>query len=70
MFLCPVASAHRGHKQFGLSVRVCVRTYVRPSVDQVKIFVQGRISRPIYGSKLIFHTRVYLYKTSKNIQEP
>ena len=26
---------------------------VRTSVDQVNIFVQGRISRPINGSKLI-----------------
>ena len=29
--------------------------YVRMSVDQVNIFVQGRLSRPINGSKLIFH---------------
>ena len=43
--------------------------YVRPSVDQVKIFVQGRISRPINGSKLTFHLRMYLYETSRNIQE-
>ena len=35
--------------------------YVRPSIDQVKIFVQGRISRPIHGSKLIFHMRMYLW---------
>ena len=28
--------------------------YVRPSVAQVKIFVQGRISRTINGRKLIF----------------
>ena len=42
----------------------------RPSVDQVRIFVQGRISRPINGSKLIFHMRMYLYQTSRNIQEP
>ena len=35
-----------------------------------KIFVQGRISRPINGSKLIFHIRIYLYETSRNIQEP
>ena len=41
-----------------------------PSVDQVNIFVQGRISRPINGSKLIFHMRMYLYETSRNIQEP
>ena len=44
--------------------------YVCPSVDQVKIFVQGRISRSIDGSKLIFHMRMYLYQTSRNIQEP
>ena len=54
-----------------------VRTYVRPvrrsicpSEDQVKIFGQGRISRPINGSKLIFHMRMYLYETSRNIQKP
>ena len=51
-FLC---SAHRGHRGFGLSV---------------KIFVQVRISRPANGSKLIFHIRMYLYETSRNIQEP
>ena len=34
--------------------------YVHPSVDHGKIFVQGRISRPINGSKLIFHMRVCL----------
>ena len=44
--------------------------YFRPSIDQVKIFVQGRISRPINGSKLIFHMRMYLHETSRNIQEP
>ena len=44
--------------------------YICPSIDQVKIFVQGRISRHINGSKLIFHMRVYLYETSMNIQEP
>ena len=49
---------------------VHVRLYVRPSVDQVNIFVQGRISRPINGSKLIFHIRIYLYEPSRNIQEP
>ena len=43
---------------------------VRPSVDQVKIFIQVRISRPINGSKLIFHMMVYFYETSRNIQEP
>ena len=44
-----------------------LRPSVRPSVDQVKIFGQGRISRP---SKLIFYMRVYLYETSRDIQEP
>ena len=39
-------------------------------VIKVKIFVQGRISRPINGSKLIFHMRMYLYETSMNIQAP
>ena len=43
--------------------------YVCASVDQVKIFVQGRISKPINGSKLIFHLRMYLYETSRNIQK-
>ena len=47
-----------------------VHKSVRPSVDQVKSFVHGRISRPINGSKLIFHMRMYLYQTSRNIQEP
>ena len=46
-----------------------MRPYVPPSVDQVKIFVQGRIARPINASKLIFHMRVYLYEISRNIQE-
>ena len=42
--------------------------YVRTSVEQVNIFVQGRISRPNNGSKLIFHMRMYLFETSRNIQ--
>ena len=42
--------------------------YVRLSEDQIKIFVQGRISRSINGSKLIFHMSMYLYETSRNIQ--
>ena len=54
------------HRAFGLSV--CV--YVRPSVDQVKIFVQGRISRPINGSKLVFHMRIYVYENNRKIQKP
>ena len=52
-------------------------TYISRSTDfvlcqiiTVMIFVQGRISRPVNGSKLIFHTRLYLYKTNRNIQEP
>ena len=51
-------------------VRLCVRLYVHPSIGQVNIFVQGRISRPIDDSKLIFHVMMYLYETSRNIQEP
>ena len=66
----PAASARRGHRAFGLCIHTCVRPYVRPSVDQVNIFVQGRISRPIDGSKLIFHMRMYLYETNRNIQQP
>ena len=31
--------------------------YVHPSIAQVKIFVQGRISRTINGRKLIFEPR-------------
>ena len=46
------------------------RTYVRPSVAQVKIFIQGRISRSINGRKLIVYMRVYFYEASRNIQEP
>ena len=62
----PAASACRGHRAFGLFVRA----YVRPlSEDQVKIFGQGRISRPIDGSKLIFRMRIYHYETNMNIQE-
>ena len=52
----------------GIECSGCV--YIRPSVDQVKIFVQGRISRPINGSKLMFHMRMFLCETSRNIQEP
>ena len=44
--------------------------YVHTSVDKVEIFIQGSISRPINGSKLIFHMRMYLYETSRTIQEP
>ena len=47
-------------------------TYISRSTDfgqitKVKIFVQGRIS--INGCKFIFHMRMYLYETSRNIQE-
>ena len=61
-FYAREALASRGNRASGLSVS--------PSIDQVKIFVQGRILRPINGSKLIFHTRMYLYETSRKIQEP
>ena len=44
-----------------LSIRI-VRTCVRPTEDQVKIFGPDRISRPINGSKLIFHMRIYLWE--------
>ena len=49
-------------------------TYISRSTDfgqiiKVKIFVQGRILIS-NGSKLIFHMRMYLYETSRNIQEP
>ena len=47
-----------------------ISPYIHPSEDQVKIFVQGRISRSINGSKLIFHMMMYLYETSRNIQKP
>ena len=39
-------------------------------IIKIIIFVHGRISRPVNGSKLIFYIRVYLYETSRNIQEP
>ena len=44
--------------------------YIPTSIDHVKIFVQGRISRHFNGSKLIFHMRIYLYETSSNVQDP
>ena len=37
-----------------------VSACVRPSEDQVKIFGQGRILRPINGSKLIFYIIISL----------
>ena len=56
--ICPVWSellsprwAHRSLCPCGLGLSV--RAYIHLSEDRVKIFVQGRISRPIYGSKLI-----------------
>ena len=52
-FYASAASARRGHRVFGLSVH--------QSEDQVKIFVQGRISRPINGSMLIFHEDISLW---------
>ena len=39
-------------------------------IIKVKIFVQARILSSTNGSKLIFHMRMYLYETSRNIQEP
>ena len=38
-------------------------------IIKVRIFVQGRISRPINGSKLIFRMNMYLYET-RGIYEP
>ena len=58
LFYAPPASARRWHKAFGCPY---VRAYVHPSVHQVKNVVQGRISRLINGSKLIFHMRMYLH---------
>ena len=46
-FYAPAASVHLWHRAFGLSEHA----YVHLSTDQVKIFVQGRISRPVNGSK-------------------
>ena len=39
-------------------------------IIKVKIFVRGRILSSTNGSKLIFHTRMYLYETNRNIEEP
>ena len=36
-------------------------------IIKVKIFVQGRILSSTNGSNLIFHMRMYLYETSRNI---
>ena len=38
-------------------------------IIKVNICVQGRISSSTNGGKLIFHMRMYLYETSRNIQE-
>ena len=59
IFLCPHGLSPPGTLSVGV-----VRTSVHLSEDQVKIFVQGRISRPSNGSKLIFHMRMYLYETA------
>ena len=52
-------------------------TYISRSTDfglsqiiKVKIFVQDRILSSSNGNKLIFHMRMYLYETSRNIQDP
>ena len=63
-FLCTrgFGPPERGIERSGCPyVRLCVRPYARPSVDQVKIFVKGRMLRPITcnGSKLIFNMRLY-----------
>ena len=39
-------------------------------IIKVKNFVKVRILSSTYGSKLIFHMRMYLYEASRNIQEP
>ena len=39
-------------------------------ITKIKIFVQGRILSITNGSKLIFHMKMCLYETSRNIQEP
>ena len=46
--------------------------YISRSADfghiiKVKIFVLCRIPRPINGSKLIYHIRIYLYETSHDL---
>ena len=64
------ASAASARRRWGGGIERWGCPYVCPSVDKVKIFVQGRISRPINGSKLIFYMRMYLCETSGNIQEP
>ena len=49
-----------------------VHTSVHASVSpetRLRFLCQDRISRPIDGMKLIFHMRIYLYETSRNIQE-
>ena len=39
-------------------------------IIKVKIFVQVRILSSTNGSRLIFYMRMYLYETSRNMQEP
>ena len=66
-FLCP----HRLGPPEGIERSCpCVRPSIHPPKDQVKIFGQGRISSSINGRKLIFHMRIYLCQTSRNIQNP
>ena len=59
----PASSARWGIEHLGCPS-------VLTSEDEVKSFGQGRISRPINGSKLIFDMKIYLSETSRNIQEP
>ena len=40
-----------------------VRTFVCPKT-KVKNFIQGRISKSIYGSKMVFHMMMCLYETN------
>ena len=61
----------------GICKRHDLMTYISQSTDfglgqiiKVKIFVQGRSLSSTNGSKVIFYTRMYLYETSRNIQEP
>ena len=54
-----------GIRVFRTSVRRPGSVLYFKDIIQVKIFVQGRISRSINGSKLIFHMSLYLYGTKK-----
>ena len=40
------------------------------TLDFGQIIKEGRILSSTNGGKLIFHSRMYLYETSRNIQEP